>query len=102
MNVGDSVKVIDENITGRIIELFGNLAIIIDDDSEFNAEGFITSVVYLQTCEAGGSIVLDDKYTYNPVKLSLIEFNGKLTKHEVKKIEKGSRIAMVSGYSIYN
>ena len=75
---------------------------IIDDDSEFNAEGFITSVVYLQTCEAGGSIVLDDKYTYNPVKLSLIEFNGKLTKHEVKKIEKGSRIAMVSGYSLYN
>ena len=33
---GDFVKVIDENITGRIIELFGNLAIIVDDDSEFD------------------------------------------------------------------
>ena len=36
MNVGDSVKVMDKNITGRIIELFGNLAIIVDDDSEFD------------------------------------------------------------------
>ena len=36
MNVGDFVKVIDQNITGKIIELFGNLAIIVDDDSEFD------------------------------------------------------------------
>ena len=69
-------------------------------ESEFNAAGYITSVVYLQTCEEGGSIILDDKYTYDPVRLSLIEFDGRLTKHEVEKIEKGSRIAMVSGYSI--
>ena len=36
MNVGDFVKVRDKNITGKIIELFGNLAIIVDDDSEFD------------------------------------------------------------------
>ena len=36
MNIGDSVKVINENITGEIVDIFGNLAIIIDDDSEFD------------------------------------------------------------------
>ena len=36
MNIGDFVKVIDKNITGEIVDLFGNLAIIIDDDSEFD------------------------------------------------------------------
>ena len=36
MNIGDFVKVIDENITGEIIDIFGNLAIIIDDASEFD------------------------------------------------------------------
>lgn len=35
MNIGDFVKVIDENITGEIVEIFGNLAVIIDDSSEF-------------------------------------------------------------------
>mgnify|MGYP003141042309 CR=1 FL=1 len=36
MNIGDFVKVTGENITGEIIELFGNLAVIIDSDSELD------------------------------------------------------------------
>ena len=35
MNIGDRVKVIDQNITGIIDSLSGNLLSIIDDDSEW-------------------------------------------------------------------
>lgn len=34
MTINDKVKVIDQNITGIIIEDYGNTVVIIDDDSE--------------------------------------------------------------------
>lgn len=37
MKVGDLVKVIDQDITGIIVEDYGNKIVIEDDDSEFLA-----------------------------------------------------------------
>jgi|TARA_B100000035_G_C20538690_1_gene352918 hypothetical protein len=34
MTINDRVKVIDQNITGIIVEDYGNTVVIIDDDSE--------------------------------------------------------------------
>ena len=35
MNPGDIVKVIDQDITGEIVEVYGNKVVIIDIDSEY-------------------------------------------------------------------
>jgi hypothetical protein len=37
MNIGDRVKVIDQDITGVIVELHGNKATIEDEDSEYES-----------------------------------------------------------------
>ena len=37
MNIGDRVAVIDQDITGQIVELWGNKAVIEDDSSEYEA-----------------------------------------------------------------
>ena len=34
MNINDRVKVINQDITGIIVEDYGNVVVIIDDDSE--------------------------------------------------------------------
>ena len=36
IKVGDKVKVIDQEITGTIVEDWGNLVVIEDEESEFN------------------------------------------------------------------
>jgi len=35
MNIGDKIKVIDQDITGIIVEDYGNKIVIEDDSSEF-------------------------------------------------------------------
>ena len=35
MNVGSRVKVLDQDISGLIVELYGNKAVIEDDSSEY-------------------------------------------------------------------
>jgi hypothetical protein len=37
MNIGDYVKVIEQDITGFIVEIYGNKAVIEDDCSEYLA-----------------------------------------------------------------
>lgn len=37
MNIGDFVAVIGQDITGHIVELYGNKAVIEDDSSEYAA-----------------------------------------------------------------
>jgi len=37
MNIGDKIKVIDQDITGIIVEDYGNKIVIEDDSSEFEA-----------------------------------------------------------------
>lgn len=35
VQIGDFVKVIDQDITGQVIEMYSNKAVIIDDHSEY-------------------------------------------------------------------
>jgi len=35
VNVGDIIKVVDQDITGKVIEDHGSYIVIIDDDSEY-------------------------------------------------------------------
>lgn len=37
MNIGDYVKVKDQDIAGKIVELHGNKAVIEDEDSEYES-----------------------------------------------------------------
>ena len=37
ISIGDKIKVIDQDITGKIIEDHGSYIVIIDDDSEYSS-----------------------------------------------------------------
>ena len=37
ISIGDRIKVVDQNITGEIIEDHGSYIVIIDDDSEYES-----------------------------------------------------------------
>jgi hypothetical protein len=60
----------------------------------------ITSIIYLSLPKQGGELVLNDNVIYKPVLYSLVEFNGRLTQHEVKKILKGDRYTYIAGFSL--
>ena len=37
ISIGDRIKVVDQEITGRVIEDYGSYIVIIDDDSEYES-----------------------------------------------------------------